>query len=354
MRIGIVLISEGFAGAERSVYKIAEEFSKSKDNEIHLIINDEMFSQYGDLKNVKIHKAGIINKGDSISNLINFYKVKNNIKNIIDENNLDIINSHMDQSNFLCPKRLNHINVFCGTDLKCLMNPPSLKYRFGFLPKIKRNLNKSLMIISKGREQIHNIPEKYKKKTVIIPNGVDSKVFNTIDDIKQKKNVILFVGRFIEIKGIQEIINVAKQLPQYEFWFAGQGPLENLINLPNTKNLGFKTTEKLIKLYNQATICIFPSYRESFGLVGLEAMACGKAVIATPLGFSEYMENGKDGIIIPTKDEKALKDAIVDLMTHEKKRKIIEKNARKKALQYSWDNVAKQYLIAFKEVSKNA
>ena len=354
MKIGLVLVSEGFAGAERSVYKITEELSKIKDNQVYLIINEEIFLQYNDLKNTNIFNIGIINKGNTLLNLINFYRVKKNIKKIVDGNNLDIINSHMDLSNFLCPKMLNHINVFCGTDLRYLIKPPSLKYRFGFLPIIKKNLNKSIRIISKGKDQIKNLPKKYKKKTVVIHDGVDLEVFKPLNKIKQKKNVILFAGRFIDIKGIQEIVNVAKQLSQYEFWFAGQGPLADLINLPNTKNLGFKTTEELVKLYNQANICIFPSHRESFGLVGLEAMACGKAVIATPLGFSEYIENGKDGIIIPAKDEKSLKDAIVDLMTNEKKRKMLEKNARKKALKYSWDNVAKQYMRVFKEVLRES
>ncbi len=134
--------------------------------------------------------------------------------------------------------------------------------------------------------------------------------------------------------------------------FAGKGELDRLIMGRNIKNLGFKTTEELVNLYNQAEICIFPSYREGFPLSGLEAMSCGRAVIATPLGFSEYIENGKDGIIIPAKDENALKNAIIDLMTNEKKRKMLEKNARKKALKYSWENVAKQYLKMFKRVVK--
>ena len=99
-------------------------------------------------------------------------------------------------------------------------------------------------------------------------------------------------------------------------------------------------------------ICVLPSYYESFGITGLEAIACQRAVIATPLGFSEYIENGKDGIIIPAKDEGALKNAIVDLMTNEKKRKKLEKNARKKALKYSWDKVAKKYLEIYKLVIK--
>ena len=187
----------------------------------------------------------------------------------------------------------------------------------------------------------------------VIPNGVELDTFKPLKKTKQNKNTILFVGKFVEMKGIKEIIAVAKQLPQYEFWFAGQGPLANLINLPNTKNLGFKSTKELARLYNKPTICVFPSYREGFPNVALEATACGKAIIATPLGFNEYIKNGKDGIIIPAKDEKALKNAILDLMENPKKRKAIEKNARKKALNYSWDKITKQYLKVFKDIVKN-
>ena len=236
--------------------------------------------------------------------------------------------------------------------VKFLEKSPSIPYSLFILHRIKRSLDKSLKIISVSKGLIQNLPREYKSKTVVIPNGVDPKVFKPLKNIKQKKDTILFVGRFIDIKGIKEIIHVAKQLPQYEFWFAGQGPLKNLINLPNTKDLGFKTTGELVKLYNQANICIFPSHREALPLSGLEAMSCGKAVIATPLGFSEYIENGKDGIIIPAKDELALKNAIVDLMTNEKKRKMIEKNARKKALQYSWDKIAERYMKVFIKIIK--
>ncbi len=208
------------------------------------------------------------------------------------------------------------------------------------------------LMTSVSKHQIQNLQEKHKKKTAIILNGVNSRIFKPLKNTKQKRNVVLFAGRFIGWKGIKEIIHIAKQLPKYEFWFAGQGPLANEIKGKNIKNLGFKTTEELVKLYNQTTICIFPSWNEPFGLVGLEAMSCGKAVIATPLGFSEYIKNGKEGIIIPAKNESALKNAIVDLMINEKKRKILEKNARKKALKYSWNKIAKQYLKVFEEVIK--
>ncbi|MCK5450023.1 glycosyltransferase family 4 protein [Candidatus Pacearchaeota archaeon] len=207
---------------------------------------------------------------------------------------------------------------------------------------------KEIIVISNQTKQYVQSIIKKSKKISIIYNGIDLEKFKSLKNIKQKNNVILFTGRFIDWKGIKELINIAKQLSQYEFWFAGQGHLVNLINLPNTKNLGYKTQDELVRLYNKATICVFPSWHEPFGLVGLEAMSCGKSVIATPLGFSEYIENGKDGIIIPAKDEKALKNAIVDLIRNPKKRKTIEKNARKKALNYSWDKNVRRLLEVYR------
>ena len=110
---------------------------------------------------------------------------------------------------------------------------------------------------------------------------------------------------------------------------------------------------KVVKLYNQATICVAPSYWEGFSNVGLEVTACKRALIATQEAFSEYITDKKNGILIPAKDEVALKNAIVDLMTNEKKRKEIEKNAREKALKYSWEDVSKKWSTLFKKISKN-
>jgi glycosyltransferase involved in cell wall biosynthesis len=278
------------------------------------------------------------------------------LREIIKKEKFDIIQTNMIISpefyKLIFKFKIPHTIIFHGSEIKSFIESKDILYKLLFKPVFSSIFLKSDLLVSVGNEQIQNLSERYKEKTIVISNGVDSRVFKPLKSIKQKKNIILFTGRFIDIKGIKEIIGVAKQLPQYEFWFAGQGELEKEIIGKNVKNFGFQSTRKLVKLYNQATICIFPSHREGFPLCGLEAMSCGRAVIATPLGFSEYIGNGKDGIIIPTKDENALKNAIIDLMINEKKRKILEKNARKKALKYSWNNVAEQYMKVFKEVIK--
>ncbi|MBU4348472.1 glycosyltransferase family 4 protein [Patescibacteria group bacterium] len=353
MKIGIVLISGGWGGAERVVHYIVNSLKDSR-NEVSLILNSEIIKYFLDIKKIKILDVGKFSMKNNYITQKELLFISKNLKRLLDNNNFDLINTHMISPlrfyRIFNSKKIPFIITFHGTDIVHFINPPNFGYKFFMSSRVKKSLINSSKLISVSHHQIKNFPEKYKRKMIVIPNGVDSKTFKSLKKIKQKKNVILFTGRFIDIKGVREIINVAKQLPQYEFWFAGQGHLENLINLPNTKNLGFQSTEELVKLYNKATICIFPSHREGLPLCGLEAMSCGRAVIATPLGFSEYIEDKKDGIIIPAKDENALKNAIVDLMTNEKKRKMIEKNARKKALKYSWDKVAKKYLKVFQTI----
>ena len=78
------------------------------------------------------------------------------------------------------------------------------------------------------------------------------------------------IDEFLEIKGVRELIEVAKELKDYEFWFIGEGELKSLINLPNTKHLGYfnhSTGSRLVEMYNRATICVFPSYKENFPIL---------------------------------------------------------------------------------------
>lgn len=342
MKIGFLIISNGFSGAEKALYNLLNNIH---NNELNLITNEEIITNYSNLQNIRI-----INLGKYYNGKYSFMNKTINSSKIIKKLDLDILIiflSHSLPIYYLLGNRQRTILNLRGEEIHRFINKFKPVNRFF----MSHALQKSDRIISVSKNQIKDLPDKYTKKMFIITNGVYLNKFKPITKIKQKKNVVLFVGRIIKDKGINEILYVAKQLPSYEFWFAGKGDLSKEINLSNTKYLGEKNSDELVKLYNQATICILPSYHEGFSNVGLETIACGRSLICTP-DFSEYIENGKDGIIIPAKDEKALKDAIVDLMINEKKRKMIEKNARKKALQYSWDNVAKKYMEVFKEVLK--
>jgi len=200
-------------------------------------------------------------------------------------------------------------------------------------------LKDSGVVVSPSKWVSDYVLENYHVRPVVIPNGVDTKIFRPLGT-STSRNVILFVGRFIEEKGISDLMKVARALPEYEFLLAGKGPLE-IPALPNVKNLGFH--ENTVPLYAAASVCVFPSLRENFPLVGLEAMACGKAVVATKGGFSEYIENGRDGILLESHDVQALVNSIRYLMEDETTRRRFERNARSKAAQYDWSIIAEKY-----------
>jgi glycosyltransferase involved in cell wall biosynthesis len=191
---------------------------------------------------------------------------------------------------------------------------------------------------------------------VTIPNGVDLSVFRPLQAIEKKRNVVLFVGRFIEKKGILDVIEAARALPKYEFWFVGDPKQKDAIvipRLPNVKMIGFIDDRlRLAFYYNKATICVFPSHQENFPLVGLEAMACGKAIVAAKIGFSTYVEHGKDGILVEPYDVDGLVNSIEYLMKEGDVRRVLEENARKKAARYDWNAIAQEYRVLYETLKQ--
>ena len=182
----------------------------------------------------------------------------------------------------------------------------------------------------------------------LVMNGVDTARF--CNEGVALENYVLYFGRYEPEKGIRELLAAAKNLPQYEFRFAGSGAMDSEIRGGNVKNLGFLSGKRLVDAINQAAVCVFPSYRENLPLVGLEAMSCGKALISTECGFSEIIENGKEGIFIPSKDPEALTRAIARLMENEGLRKELGGNGRIKARRYDWDEIVRAYECLYKRI----
>ena len=258
------------------------------------------------------------------------------MNNIIREYDINLIHSHM---------ALPWGYVFKDFKVKkiitCHGSDVFPKKNF-FLNKLILNaFKKTDTIVSPSKWLSEYIKETYNYSSTIIPNGIDTELFKPLNK-KNESNIILFVGRFIDIKGVKLLLEVASELKDYEFWFVGTGPLSRLIKLKNTKNLGLKTKNELADLYNRATICVFPSQRENFPLVGIEAMASGAIVLATKMGFSEYVRDMHNGIIIDYNKN----DIITKINLLMKDRSLmgkIKKNARNTAIEYDSKKMIKNY-----------
>ena len=147
-------------------------------------------------------------------------------------------------------------------------------------------------------------------KTVVMHNFVDRVEQKQVE----KKDYVLYFGRFSQEKGIGTLIHVAKELPQIPFIFAGTGPLEHLLDdVPNIKNVGFQRGEALEKLIREARFTVYPSeWYENCPFSVMESQMYGTPVLGADIGgIPELIRVGETGELFESGNETELKQSIL-------------------------------------------
>ena len=202
------------------------------------------------------------------------------------------------------------------------------------------------------------------ENTTVINPGVDYDKFQKENTLTEKGNekIILSVGALKPRKGyhvsIPAIAEVNKKYPQIKYYIVGGKPPEIYLKMVEENNLRDNVVffenvsdEKLIDLYYQSDIFLLPSVTENendfegFGLVYLEAGACGKPVIgAYGSGAEDAIIDGETGILVPQNDIKKTTDVILRLLDNSNLAQKMGENGKKRTQQMSWENVSKKYL----------
>lgn len=172
-----------------------------------------------------------------------------------------------------------------------------LRWTLGFL---NRTLGR--WVLSRAQQTIFISPAvrdyfsafcQFRHKPQYISNGVDNDIFAPLSHetrivLRQQHGyastttVFLFVGRFVEKKGLPILRHLAVHFPQVQFLFAGEGPLDpDTWQLDNTKVLRDRSGRELAELYQLADLLLLPSKGEGFPLVIQEALACGTPVLTS-------------------------------------------------------------------------
>jgi phosphatidylinositol alpha-mannosyltransferase len=114
----------------------------------------------------------------------------------------------------------------------------------------------------------------------------------------------------------------------------------------NVVFVGFVPSDELPSYYRSADIFCAPATGgESFGIVLLEAMACGKPVVATNIqGYASVLAHGEEGLLVPPRDEESLARALLSLLNDKPLRLQMGAKGRTKAEKYSWPNIARQIM----------
>lgn len=113
---------------------------------------------------------------------------------------------------------------------------------------------------------------------------------------------------------------------------------------------GIVSHEALLDLYNLASIFVFPSVIEGFGLPGLEAMASGCTVVSADNGgVAEYVKHEKTGLIVPVRDAVALKEAVISLVDNPEKRISLASNGVVFSRNFTFDNMYLEFVDAIRK-----
>jgi len=207
-----------------------------------------------------------------------------------------------------------------------------------------------------------HLPGQYR----IIPNGIDHARFATrlapIERFEDERLDVLFVGRLEKRKGLEYLLRawpaVHRAVPRARLIVVGGGRRINGYRKwvrergwSEVHFIGHVSPEDLVRYYQTSDVFCAPSTgQESFGIVLLESMAAGRAIVATRIpGYAEVVEDGAEGFLVEPRSSEALAAALVRLLGDAVLRRSMGERGRLKAETYDWTRVAGQVLDFYEE-----
>ena len=257
-----------------------------------------------------------------------------------------------------------------GTDL--IGHNKDTKFHY-YSNKAANSAKKIITISENNNDLVKTTFESAKNKTVMLKNGYDNNVFypesydkkevlKSLGIEKEYKNVVSFVGKLTKIKGVDVLLNAAKEYENDDTitLIAGNGELFESLNnlakdlgLKNVRFLGNQKHDVLRSIYNIADVSVVPSRSEAFGLVAIEAMACGVPVIGSNEGGIKDIINDKVGSLVEVDDVEGFADAIKKVLSKEKvyDREEVAKYAKNK---YSQDSLIDGLIKVYEDCIKGS
>lgn len=202
------------------------------------------------------------------------------------------------------------------------------------------------------------------KKVRVVHNGVNIGDFiGDYESIRPQgwSHVLLYVGPLTERKGIkyllQSLPSILEEIPDIGLWIVGGGDSNELIEIAkrlgvddNVKFEGFVPDEDLSNYYQSADVFVFPSLKEGFGMVLLEAMACSLPVVASDTtAIPEVI--GSAGQLVPPKDPNSLSKAIREILANpELQQQMESESVNRIKNMFSWRDTTNELLEIYKKI----
>jgi D-inositol-3-phosphate glycosyltransferase len=216
------------------------------------------------------------------------------------------------------------------------------------------------------------------EKIGVVPCGVNLDLFQPMDRAAARRqlgfganeSILLYVGRFDPIKGIDRLLKAASYLRHHQqlrlVIIGGDGPdtpeyrnlkrLSGKLGIQNAVTfVGRIEQKKLPPYYSAADLLVVPSYYESFGLVGLESLACGTPVVAFKVGaMGSILHDGENGYLVATDSPRALAVSIDKIIAMAANQMLSPDKIRASVLKYGWSKVAAVIIDEYADVYRDS
>ena len=250
---------------------------------------------------------------------------------------------------------------------------PRWKYRYVYRPMLARVLDRASRIIVASPAMAATAAQlvDHRDKCVVIPYGIDTAAFERTAAVEARASalrgpdaqpIVLFVGRLVSYKGVDVLIRAMVGTPG-RLVVAGEGPLlpelrqtaEALGLGERVRFLGAVSDADLVALYHACDVLALPSVTraEAFGMVQIEAMACGKPVVSTnlPSGVPWVNQHMQSGLVVEPGDVGALQSAIRALLSDHERREQLGRGAmRRVQAEFTARRMADRTIALYEEV----
>lgn len=268
---------------------------------------------------------------------------------------INFINDIKDGSRKIGELHVNRANYrnFEANDSNFIKNMFAKIWMYNLVSKLKL-LDRFVVLTEEDKSvwpELHNI--------CVIPDPL-SFVPKSISPLSSKR--VIAVGRYHYQKGFDLLLKAWKEIeskcPEWQLVIYGQGnkePYQQLadsLGLDSTRCQLYGPTSDIQQEYVKSSLFVFSSRYEGFGMVLVEAMACGLPVVsyACPCGPRDIIEDGVDGILVEKDNIEALAHHLLSIINDEKKRKAMSIAAQKKAKVFEVSQIANRWQKLFVEV----
>ncbi len=220
-------------------------------------------------------------------------------------------------------------------------------------------------VVSKYWKKV--LKAEYGFDSTITYNGIDIEDFSRLPRRKSKAPTVLFVGGLEPRKGLEYLLlamePVIERLPRAKLvavaktGFRGTddwrffAQLADRLGLVKSVEFHESVSQRMLTgLYSDCDILVMPSKTEGWGLSLMEAMACGKPVVASEVGgIPELVRDDRDGLLVGAGDVRGLANAITRLLESRTLRERLGRSGRARVARYSWDDTARVVLASYEK-----